>query len=80
MMCIQTPGSFIWAISLASRQGTKWSSWITFVVTGVLQGVLLVMCIIWELKDRKERRRMVGSGNGAAVEDERRPLLANETS
>ncbi|KAG0640981.1 hypothetical protein HOY80DRAFT_883934 [Tuber brumale] len=80
MMCIQTPGSFIWAISLASREGTKWSSWITFVVTGVLQGVLLVMCIIWELKDRRERKGMAGSGNSASAEDERRPLLANETS
>ncbi|RPA91799.1 hypothetical protein L873DRAFT_1751499 [Choiromyces venosus 120613-1] len=80
MMCIQTPGSFIWAVSLASREGTKWSSWIPFVVTGVLQGVLLVMCIMWELKERKDRKAITESGNGAAVEGERRPLLANEAS
>ncbi|CUS12132.1 unnamed protein product [Tuber aestivum] len=80
MMCIQTPGSFVWAISLASREGTKWSSWITYVVTGVLQGVLLAMCIMWELKDRKERKGMDESENSAVVESERRPLLANEVS
>ncbi|PUU82128.1 hypothetical protein B9Z19DRAFT_969416 [Tuber borchii] len=80
MMCIQTPGSFVWAVSLASREGTKWSSWITYVVTGVLQGTLLIMCIIWELKDRKERKEMSGGENGAAVEGERRPLLASEAS
>jgi len=78
MMCIQTPGSFVWAVSLASREGTKWSSWITYVVTGVLQGALLAMCIIWELKDRKERKETGGDGNGAPVEGERRPLLASE--
>ena len=80
MMCIQTPGSFVWAVSLASREGTKWSSWITYVVTGVLQGALLIMCIIWELKDRKERKEMSRGENGAAVEGERRPLLASEAS
>lgn len=80
MMCIQTPGSFVWAASLASREGTKWSSWITYVVTGVLQGALLAMCIIWELKDRKERKETGGDGNGAAFEGERRPLLASEAS
>lgn len=69
MMCIQTPGSFVWAISLASREGTKWSSWVTYVVTGCLQGGLLVMCILWEMKSRKEE-----------VVEERRPLLEDETS
>jgi PQ loop repeat len=76
MMCIQTSGSFVWAISLASREGTKWSSWITYVVTGILQGALLTMCIMWEVKDRKEK----GNTNDDGVDGERRPLLNNETS
>ena len=53
MMCIQTPGSFVWAVSLATREGTAWSSWVTYVVTGLLQGLLLFMCIMFELRDRK---------------------------
>jgi uncharacterized protein with PQ loop repeat len=88
MMCIQTPGSFIWAISLASREGTKWSSWVIYIVTGILQGCLLVMCIVWEIKDRAARKKLAVDGsasNGTASPEEeerdgeRRPLLANET-
>lgn len=77
MMCIQTPGSFVWAVSLATREGTRWSSWATYVVTGTLQGVLLVMCVSFELSDRAERRKAVDAGNGAdvMVDGERRPLL-----
>lgn len=77
MMCIQTPGSFVWAISLATREGTKWSSWATFVLTGMLQGGLLVMCVVWEMKNKKE-----GTKDSASVdqdEAERRPLIGNET-
>ena len=67
MMCIQTPGSFVFVVSLASREGTRWSSWVTYAVTGVLQGGLLVMCVVWEVRDRKAK---------AKGEGERRPLLA----
>lgn len=78
MMCIQTPGSFVWAISLATREGTAWSSWITYVVTGILQGCLLAMCVMFEAKERKEKAKGVGSVvNGApsrygAIESARR--------
>ena len=57
MMCIQTPGSFVFAGSLAARLGTEgWSSWGMFVVTGCLQGVLLGMGITFELRDRRKRK------------------------
>ncbi|KAL7274348.1 hypothetical protein RUND412_002762 [Rhizina undulata] len=69
MMCIQTPGSFVWAISLASREGTSWSSWITYVVTGFLQGGLLTMCILWEIKERSKVTK------GVEDDDERTALL-----
>ncbi|KAJ5648266.1 hypothetical protein N7490_004638 [Penicillium lividum] len=49
MMCIQTPGSLIWAASLAAREGVKgWSIWGVLVVTACLQGTLLVMAIYFE--------------------------------
>ncbi|KAF3920765.1 hypothetical protein ABW20_dc0103060 [Dactylellina cionopaga] len=54
MMCIQTPGSFIWAFSLATREGTDWSSWLVYCCTGTLQGSLLVMAIIFERRRRSE--------------------------
>jgi PQ loop repeat len=57
MMCIQTPGSFVWAASLAARLGKEgWSAWGVYVVTGCLQGSLLVMGISFELRDRKRRK------------------------
>lgn len=54
MMVIQTPGSFLWAGSLAARLGSRgWSSWGVFIVTGCLQGCLLVMGVVFELRKRK---------------------------
>ncbi|KAF2103292.1 hypothetical protein NA57DRAFT_19586, partial [Rhizodiscina lignyota] len=54
MMCIQTPGSYVFAASLAIRLGPAgWSAWGVYVITGFLQGCLLVMAITFELRDRK---------------------------
>jgi hypothetical protein len=91
-MCIQTPGSFVWAGSLAARLGAGgWSAWGVYVVTGCLQGTLLVMGAYFELKERKRQkeRRENGSVNGEVtgersddamegqrdVPDERTPLI-----
>ena len=55
-MLIQTPGSFVWSASLAARLGVEgWSTWGVFLVTGCLQGCLLVMGICFEIKARRER-------------------------
>ena len=60
-MCIQTPGSFVWVGSLAARFGWEgWSTWGIYLVTGILQGCLLVMGITFELRAR--RGRMAGDG------------------
>ncbi|KAL2433293.1 hypothetical protein ABEF95_004971 [Exophiala dermatitidis] len=57
MMCIQTPGSFVWAASLAARLGSEgWSAWGVYVVTGCLQGTLLVMGIYFEIMHRRRER------------------------
>ena len=80
MMCIQTPGSFLWAASLAARLGKAgWSAWGVYVVTGLLQGCLLFMAIRFELRDRRKRQQLAegevepeDEGLGA---DERTPLL-----
>lgn len=60
MMLIQTPGSFVWSASLAARLGAEgWSSWGTFLVTGCLQGCLLVMGICFEVKARRIAKEQV---------------------
>ncbi|KAH7355134.1 hypothetical protein BKA65DRAFT_605116 [Rhexocercosporidium sp. MPI-PUGE-AT-0058] len=90
MMLIQTPGSFVWSASLAARLGVEgWSTWGVFLVTGCLQGCLLVMGISFEVKARREKsagtERVIGRGSaetddegGTIVEDglsENTPLL-----
>jgi len=62
MMCVQTPGSFVWAGSLAARVGwAGWSAWVVYVVTGCLQGVLLGMGVWFEVG---RRRKAGGDGDG----------------
>ncbi|KAF2396528.1 hypothetical protein EJ06DRAFT_559667 [Trichodelitschia bisporula] len=74
MMCIQTPGSFVFAGSLAARLGSSgWSSWGVYIVTGCLQGCLLAMAIRFELRDRKKAQQ----SGGLRVPDERSPLLSH---
>ncbi|KEF55382.1 uncharacterized protein A1O9_08132 [Exophiala aquamarina CBS 119918] len=58
MMCIQTPGSFVWAGSLAKRFGMEgWSAWGVYLVTGCLQGSLLVMGSYFEIMFRRRERQ-----------------------
>ncbi len=68
-MLIQTPGSFLWAASLAMRLGREgWSAWGVYLVTGCLQGCLLVICIMYELAAWR-RKRSGGVDGGVADSD-----------
>lgn len=55
MMCLQTPGSFVFVYTLAIRPGVNWTGWATYAVTGLFQGGLLVMCVCW-----KRRQKVLG--------------------
>ncbi|KAK9460426.1 uncharacterized protein V1516DRAFT_676601 [Lipomyces oligophaga] len=46
-LLMQAPGSLIWAITLAMRPGTEWSTWMPYLSAAVLQGVLLSMCFYY---------------------------------
>lgn len=49
MMLIQTPGGYLFAISLAMRLGASgWSTWTQYVVLATLQGFLLSMALSFE--------------------------------
>jgi hypothetical protein len=49
MMCVQTPGGLVLAASLMARTGWDgWSTWGVYVLTAVMQGILLVMAIRYE--------------------------------
>lgn len=82
MMCIQTPGSLVWAGSLAARLGPKgWSTWGVLIVTACLQGTLLAMAIFFENfgpnKQRNHRHGKDlppnGSGEGPEERDHEQP-------
>ena len=63
MMCLQVPGSAVFVYSLALQPGTDWSSLAAYVLTGVLQIVLLVLCVAWRIRQRR-----------AGIDDYGRPL------
>ncbi|TKY90051.1 hypothetical protein EX895_000049 [Sporisorium graminicola] len=63
MMCLQVPGSAVFVYSLALQPGTDWSSLAAYVLTGVLQLVLLVLCVAWRIRQRR-----------AGIDDFGRPL------
>lgn len=80
MMCIQTPGSFVFAASLFGTYGLEgWSVWGVYVLTGVLQGGLLYMGIKFEIRDRRQKRieeEHIANGDADEhVPDERTALL-----
>ncbi|EGD84044.2 hypothetical protein H113_07797 [Trichophyton rubrum MR1459] len=84
MMCIQTPGAIVWAISLAERLGMEgWSTWGVYVVTSMLQGTLLIMGVYFEYvnpqkpeleaganKPTEPNGRSYGTMNGADAQDD----------
>ncbi|GJN88333.1 hypothetical protein Rhopal_001298-T1 [Rhodotorula paludigena] len=87
MMLLQTPGSFVFVYTLAIRPGVNFTGWATYFVTGVLQGTLLVLCLVFRRRQRRlgvddwgnplpEATRSEGEGEGAdRGRGERRPLL-----
>lgn len=82
MMCIQTPGSFVFAASLYARLGPGgWSAWGLFIFTGCLQGCLLAMSIGFWLRDRRAVKAGSHShGSGTVSDNEHTPLLRNAGS
>lgn len=92
MMCIQTPGSFVWAGSLFARLGPAgWSTWGMLLVTGCLQGCILAMGIGYTIRDWKaaKAKATYGAENGALSSqaeaegddaDERTPLVQREAN
>ena len=46
MMCIQTPGGFVFTATLFFTKGSHWSSWVSYLVAALLQGTLLSFVFI----------------------------------
>ncbi|ODO06106.1 hypothetical protein L198_01338 [Cryptococcus wingfieldii CBS 7118] len=52
-MVIQVPGSVLFVLSLVFREGTDWTSWLAYAVTGGMQGALLVICLLWKQRQKR---------------------------
>lgn len=77
-MLIQVPGSILFVVSIMLGDGTDWTSWIPYAVTGAMQGVLLCICVAWTLRQRRLGIDAFGNPvEGRVVVDERTPLISN---
>jgi uncharacterized protein with PQ loop repeat len=56
MMALQAPGSFLFVYTLAVRPGNNFTTWITYLCTGILQAILLAMCIVFAIREKRQRR------------------------
>lgn len=70
MMMLQTPGTVLFVYSLMVRPGTNWTAWLTYMVTGILQGTLLIMCITWHFRNKKLGIRDIDTTTAPIVQDE----------
>jgi uncharacterized protein with PQ loop repeat len=76
MMCMQTPGGFLWAFSLAQREGTSWSSWLPYFTAASLQGVVLILAVYFERFSKSPSDGTHDSQQSTSTQDnESAPLL-----
>ncbi|KAJ3034354.1 hypothetical protein HDV00_005162 [Rhizophlyctis rosea] len=52
MMLMQVPGAFVFVASLASQPGTNASSWLSFLVSGIMQFILLCLCLVYQKREK----------------------------
>lgn len=72
MMCIQTPGGFVFAATLIFTKGSHWSSWVSYLVAACLQGTLLSHCIYYEYIVGNETAEELERGEVERIEAENR--------
>lgn len=83
-MLIQVPGAFLFAFSLWLRVGWEgWSTWLVYIVTGLLQAALLALAVKYWLEQRRAGKLVLdseedeedGDRTPDAAPDERTGLL-----
>lgn len=77
-LLIQAPGAFLFAYSLFLRVGwIGWSTWLVYIVTGLLQFVLLGMAVVfWNQRTQGQGHSEGDTGvDSTGAAEERSPLL-----
>lgn len=54
MMAVQVPGSLLFMYALAGRDGVNWTTMVPYAVAAVLQGTLLLLCVVWKVRQARE--------------------------
>ncbi len=70
MMCVQTPGGFIWTATLMLKPGSNWSSWLPFLTAATLQSALLILCSYYEYFAEKDEVLLVNEDQYYTNEDD----------
>lgn len=60
-MALQTPGTFLLIVSLALRPDSDYSMWISYLISGTSQGILLSQCIYYSRFHRQSPPIIEGS-------------------
>ncbi|KAI8799867.1 hypothetical protein BJ742DRAFT_780930 [Cladochytrium replicatum] len=74
MLLMQAPGSFVFVYSITKQPGANWTSWVSFLVAGILQCVLLAECLLLQ------RAPHAPPAAAATTDGERQPLLAGSSA
>lgn len=70
-LVVQVPGAFVFAFSLWLRVGWEgWSTWLVYIVTGVLQAVLLGMALNYFSVERLRKQNLHDESSEYDEEDE----------
>ncbi|KAJ3273798.1 hypothetical protein HDV01_003925 [Terramyces sp. JEL0728] len=72
-LMMQCPGSFAFAYSLSIQPGTNWTSWISFVICGILQGILVSMWVVFCLfpvEKQEEQEQLLHESEVDVEQDE----------
>jgi uncharacterized protein with PQ loop repeat len=54
MMCIQTPGGYLWTATLMLKPGSHWSSWLPYFTAATCQGLLLILSVYYDYFTKQE--------------------------
>lgn len=78
MMCIQTPGGFLFAASLFARFGWPgWSTWGIYLLTASMQGIVLFLGIYYEVLARRNGKLPQPLGPPRAAPNDTKSTLGN---
>ncbi|KAI9241413.1 hypothetical protein MVEG_04999 [Podila verticillata NRRL 6337] len=78
MLLIQTPCTILMTVSLSRQAGANWSTWVVYAVTGTLQSILLVVCVVFYFIARRPGRPTMDVDTSTALV-ETTPLLPTNT-